>query len=177
MNAGYGPVRREERPAPVVIHDGMVVPGALCAELSAALDLLEAFINGTPPPAACRAPRMSRVALAVRVAAQAAGVDHQRQRTRLAIAAANVPPVTVLAPATAEPMSTQQEMVTTEQAATITGLTEQRIRQLASAGTIRGIKAGRNVWLLDPESVRAYRRRRSHGAGTDVEREAHGSAA
>lgn len=166
---------RGDRVQPARLWDAVVVPGPLCAELAAALDLLEAFVRGTPPPAACRAARLSRAALAVREAAREAAVDHQRQQTRRTIAAASTPAATVLTSASAPAPSNAGEEITTEQAASLTGLTEGRIRQLAAAGTIRGRKGSRDVWLLDPADVRAYRERMrrsgTHG-GTDTERAA-----
>lgn len=162
------------RPLPTVIHDGLVVPGDRCGELAAALDLLEAFVNGTAPPASVRAPRMSRTAEMIRTAARDAAVEHRQQLNRQAAANAQTP--SFLSPAQTAPLSAE-EMVTTEQAATVTGLTEQRIRQLAADGTIRGTKSDRNVWHLDRASVEAYRTRGASNAATDTRRQAHRSAA
>ncbi|MEV7387194.1 helix-turn-helix domain-containing protein [Streptomyces sp. NPDC091215] len=91
-------------------------------------------------------------------------MEREEQVSRGAYAAATVPPVTALAAAQARSQSRPEEL-TTEQAATILRVTEARIRQLAAAGAIEGRKTSRNVWLLTPESVRAYRARRGghHG--------------
>lgn len=160
---------RDDRPGPVLLWDGVAVPGALCAELAGALDTLEAFLRGTPPPASCRVPRLSRGVFAVREAARAAAVldvERQERASRLAFAAASAPQVTVLTPAIARRESAPEE-ITTLQAAMLAGVSEARVRQLAAAGTITGRKADRNVWLLDPESVRAYRDRRGSRHGHD----------
>ena len=159
---------RDARPDPVVLHDGLVVPGALCAELAAGLLLLEAFLRGAPPPAAARAPRVSRAVLAVRVAAQEAAVTYQRRETqRRAFAATNAPQATVLTAAHVLSPSSPGDEITTARAATIAGVTEARIRQLAGAGTIRGRKTPRDVWLVDLGDVRAYAARRTRRSGTD----------
>lgn len=165
-------VGRDGRLAPIVLHDGIVIPGELCAEVSAALELLEAFVCGTPPPAACRSPRLSRVAIATLVAAREAAVQHRRRETQRAHAAASVAPVAVLAPAQTPALSSQEEL-TTEQVAVILGVTTSRVRQLAAAGRVPGRKTARDVWLFDPEAVRAYQglpRRNTSHADPDPER-------
>lgn len=166
-----------DRVQPARLWDAVVVPGPLCAELAAALDLLEAFVRGTPPPTACRAARLSRAALAVRAAAREAAVDHQRQQTRRTVAAASAPMAAVLTSAQLLSPSDQGEEITTAQAASLAGVTETRIRQLAGAGTIRGHKGPRAVWLVRLDDVRAYAARRrtrrsSTDGGTDTERAA-----
>jgi hypothetical protein len=151
----------DRRPAPVQMWDGIAVPGVLCEELTAALDLLDAFMRGTPPPAGRRV-RLSWAAQAVRVTARDAALEFRRQQqeSRRANAGASAPVVTLLTPPQTPPVSDRRQFMTTEQAATIAGVTEARVRQLALAGKISGRKTSRNVWLLDPESVRAYRARR-----------------
>lgn len=159
---------RDERAQPARLWDAVAIPGPLCAELAAALDLLEAFVRGTPPPAACRAPRLSRAALAVREAAREAAVDHQRQQTRRAIAAATAASAPVLTSAQLLSSSDLGEEITTAEAASLAGVTETRIRQLAGAGTIRGHKGPRDVWLVRLDDVRAYAvQRRTRRSGTD----------
>ncbi|WP_169316750.1 helix-turn-helix domain-containing protein [Actinacidiphila oryziradicis] len=158
----------DRRPAPVQLWDGIAVPGVLCEELTAALDLLDAYLRGTPPPASFRRPRLSWAAQAVRVTARDAAVEfRQQQEARRAYAGASAPVVTLLTPAKAPSGSDRRQFMTTEQAATIAGVSEARVRQLAAAGTIDGRKTSRNVWLLDPESVRAYRARRGTRHGND----------
>ena len=185
MNAPYeGAAARDRRLAPVPLPDGgLYVPAPLTAELAGALELLRAFIAGTPPPVVCRAPRMSRVAIAVLQASSEAAVLHQRYQSQPQgpFAAASAPPAAVLTPAKADGSSPQE--ITSGAAAAIAGLSEARIRQLATAGTIQGRKVGRNTWLLNPVSVRAYaarpRTRSSTRAGhhDDAEREARPGAA
>ncbi|MFF6939976.1 hypothetical protein [Streptomyces lavendulae] len=150
----------DNRPAPVVIHDGLVVPGALAADLVAAIDLLEAYVCGALPRGARPPGRLSPVAVAVRAAARAAAQAAARQADYAAAhAAASRPTPKLLAPAQIPAQSSQE--ITTEQAATIAGITESRVRQLAAAGIIAGRKTDRNVWLLDSSDVRAYGRRRT----------------
>lgn len=168
-----GAARRDERPGPVVIHDGVVIPGALCAELTGALQTLQAFVQGTPPPAACRAPRLSRAVAAVMAATEQAAVDYRRRETqRSAHAAASATAVTVLTPAQTAARSSQEE-ITTEQVADILGVTASRVRQLAASGQLPGRKTARDVWLFDPETVRGYRDnpgRTGTRGNTDLER-------
>lgn len=150
--------QRDNRPAPVLIHDGMVIPGCLAAELAGALDLLDAYIRGIPPSAAYQGGRLPRAVFAVRLVARDAAVKHHEQ-VRRATAVANAARPVVLAPARAPAVSEDQQL-TTAQAAALAGITESRVRQLAAAGTIRGVKTSRDVWLLDPRDVRAYAQRR-----------------
>lgn len=161
------PPQGDRRPGPTQFHDGIVVPGALCEELMAALDLLAAFGCGAPPPV--RPQRLSLALQTVRMKARDAALEFQRQQqeSRRAYAGASAPVVTLLTPAEAPSVSDRRQFMTTEQAATIAGVSEARIRQLALAGMISGRKTSRNVWLLDPESVRAYRARRGTRHGND----------
>jgi len=179
-----GTAARDRRLAPVPLPDGgLYVPAPLTAELAGALELLRAFIAGTPPPVVCRSPRMSRVAIAVLQASSEAAVLHQRYQSQGPFAAASAPSAAVLTPAIADGSSPQE--ITSGAAATIAGLSEARIRQLATAGTIQGRKVGRNTWLLDPVSVRAYAARprtrsstnadHHHDAGPKARRGAPGS--
>lgn len=160
---------RDDRPAPVLLWDGtLVVPGVLSEEVAAALDLLEAFMRGTPPPSACRQVRLPRGVWSVReVARQAAVQFREQQAAHRANAAASAPAATVLTTAQAPSLSDRRQQLTTEQAATLAGVTEARIRQLAAAGVISGRKTSRNTWLLDPESVREFARRRGSRHGDD----------
>ncbi|GLW00898.1 hypothetical protein [Streptomyces lavendulae] len=161
----------DHRPAPVVIHDGLVVPGALAADLVAALDLLEAYVRGVLPRGARPPGRLSPVAVAVRSAARAAAqVAAQQAQYVAANAAASTVAPKLLAPAQIPAQSVPE--ITTEQAATIAGITESRVRQLAAAGTIAGRKTDRNVWLLDSSDVRAYRNGRRRTGRGDEERDA-----
>lgn len=154
----------DHRPAPVVIHDGLVVPGALAADLVAAIDLLEAYVRGVLPRGARPPGRLSPVAVAVRSAARAAA------QVAAANAVASTPTPKLLAPAQIPSQSSQE--ITTEQAAAIAGITESRVRQLASAGIIAGRKTDRNVWLLDSSTVRAYRNGRRRTGRGDEDRDA-----
>ncbi|MEY2243191.1 helix-turn-helix domain-containing protein [Streptomyces sp. BF23-18] len=155
---------RDDRPAPVLLWDGLVVPGVLAEELVAALDLLEAYGLGTVVASRGRPVRLSRGVWAVREVARGAALRFREvQEVQQACAAATV---AVLTPAQPRSQSRPEEL-TTEQAATILGVTEARVRQLAAAGDIEGRKAARNTWLLSSESVRAYAHRRSgHHGGT-----------
>ncbi|MFF7158123.1 helix-turn-helix domain-containing protein [Streptomyces sp. NPDC008139] len=139
------------------IHDGIVVPGELCADLVGLMDLLTAFISGAPPPASVRQARMPPWVRALRITARDAADDYMRRQSRtVAFARDSRPAPAVLASAIARTPSPEE--ITTEQAATLTGLTEGRIRQLAAAGLIEGRKGPRNTWLLNRSSVRAYQR-------------------
>lgn len=166
---------RDDRPAPVLLWDGVVVPGVLAEELVAALDLLEAYERGAPPRGR-RAAGLSRGVWSVReVARQAALQFRAQQEAHAANAAVSGPVVTVLVPAQAGSQSAAE--ITTEQAATIAGVSEARVRQLAAAGVIEGRKTSRNVWLLSRASVRAYARRRSGRHGDDTHGAGHRGAA
>ncbi|MFI2202661.1 hypothetical protein ACH47Z_18150 [Streptomyces sp. NPDC020192] len=155
----------------MLLHDGLVVPGVLAEELAAALDLVEAY-GAASSNLPGRRRGLSRGVWAVReVARQAAVQFREQQQAHAANAAANAPVVTVLVPAKAAAESVSE--ITTEQAATIAGVTEARIRQLATAGVIEGRKTSRNVWLLDPGSVRAYAHRRGGHHGDHTHRGGH----
>lgn len=144
----------DKRPGPMVIHDGIVIPAALCRDVGAALDLLEALLRGTPPPLTSKAPRMSPAAAAVRMAAWQSAVAFSEQQS-LACAAESARQPVVLAPAIAGGVSASE--ITTAEAAGLLGVTEARVRQLAAAGAIAGRKAERNVWQLSRDSVTSYR--------------------
>jgi hypothetical protein len=164
------------RPAPVVLPGGagLFVPGETAAELAAALDLLGRYIAGVMPPASVRVPSMSPTMGRLLKASMDAAVEYRRSQSQRPYAAASAPPVPVLTPAIADASSSKE--ITCGAAATITGLSEARIRQLATAGTIQGRKTDRSVWLLDPVSVRAYaarpRTRSSTGADHHTDRTA-----
>lgn len=135
---------------------GMVVPAAYSAELAAALELLDAFLRGTPPPGSVTAPRMTGRMREVQAVAQEAALRHRQQENRRGWAAPTAPHVPVLPPA--QPVaSSDGEMVTTEQAAVLTGFSAEWVRRLAASGVVRGRKGPRNTWEVDLEDVRAYR--------------------
>ncbi|WP_327069259.1 helix-turn-helix domain-containing protein [Kitasatospora sp. NBC_01302] len=162
MTAPAQPPARDDRPAPTVFHSGIIVPAELCAELAGALDLLAAYLRGTPPPASCRAPRLSRAAQGVLQAARDAAVLHRRRETARAALATPTPPV--LPPA--QPPAASTQMVTTAVAAEAVGVSPEWIRRAAAEGRIRAEQAPRNTWLVDLDDVRAWRAgrtRRSHG--------------
>jgi len=157
---------RDDRRAPELLWECVVVPGSLAEELAVALDRLEAYEHGVP--LARRQPaRLSRAEWVVREFAREAALRFRAQQEAHGAYAAAI--ATVLTPAQAASQSGPE--ITTEQAATIAGVSTVRIRQLAMSGDIKGRKAARNVWLLDPESVRAYAQRRggrhgdTHSAG------------
>ncbi|MEU5633529.1 helix-turn-helix domain-containing protein [Streptomyces rishiriensis] len=158
---GGGSGGRDDRPAPLLLPGGdLLVPAQVVDHLALALDRLDAYERGAPPPR--RRGGLTREAAGIRqVAVQAALRFQDEQEARAAYAAATV---TVLTPAQPRSQSRPEEL-TTEQAATILGVTEARIRQLAAAGAVEGRKAARNIWLISSESVRAYAYRRGghHG--------------
>lgn len=165
----------DERPAPVLLHDGLVVPGELCAELAAALETYAAFLRGTPPPVSCAQPQLSRAALAVLMTARQAAVDHRRRQAQRANAVAYAPPVAVLTPPIAAAPSSPEEY-TTDQAAVFLGVSSARVRQLALSGELPGRKIDRNVWRFNPEDVRAWRDRpRRRTTDADHHRESGGA--
>lgn len=176
MSAPYeGAAVRDRRPAPVILPGGdLAVPGELCAQLCAALEQLEAYINGTPPPAACRSARLSRAALAVMMASRAAAVQHQQLQAQRTSAA---PTPTFLPPAQL-PRLSDEEMITTRRAADIARVSQEWIRRLWSAGKIRGHKIERDVLMVNLGDVRAYgadrgsRRRADHHDHADAGPEA-----
>ncbi|MFE6849116.1 helix-turn-helix domain-containing protein [Streptomyces sp. NPDC057686] len=160
----------DHRPAPMVIHGGFVVPGALAADLVAALDLLEAYVRGVLPRGMRPPGRLPPVAVAVRSAARTAAQAAAQQTQYVAAnAAASTAAPKLLTPAQIPAQSSQE--ITTEQAATIAGITESRVRQLAAAGIIAGRKTDRNVWRLDPADVRAYRNERRRTRRGDQDRD------
>lgn len=154
----------DERPAPVLLPDGgMVVPAPLCAELAGALELLAGFLRGTPPPASCRAPRLSQGVLVVMRASGDAAVAYRRRQTRMAASAA--PTVTVLPPA--QPVASSEQMVTTAVAAEVVGVSPEWVRRLAADGVIRAARAPRNTWTVHLEDLRAYRAGHPRRSSTD----------
>ncbi|MET7781507.1 helix-turn-helix domain-containing protein [Streptomyces mirabilis] len=166
-----------DRPAPLLLPGGdVVVPAAVVEELGAALDRLEAYERGTPPPR--RKGGLTRGAAGVRQVAWVAALEFRAHLAERAACAAVTAPVLVPAQPTSK---SRPEELTTEQAATILGVTEARIRQLAAAGAVEGRKAARNTWLISSESVRAYRDRRGgrhgHNDGTEHRAAARRSAA
>lgn len=141
------------RPEPVVLPGAdLVVPGAAAAELAGALELLAAFVRGTPPPAA----RLSKTVLGIKVAAGDAAVLYRRQATQRAItsAAPTVRAVAVLPPAQPEGSSTQ--MVTTATAAAAVGVSPEWVRRLAVDGKVRAELGPRRTWQVDLDDLRAW---------------------
>lgn len=166
------------RLAPVPLPDGgLYVPGPLTAELAGALELLDAFVRGTPPPSACRAPKLTRVAASVLLASRDASIAYRRRETQRTSAA---PTVTFLPAAQLQPLS-DQEMVTTAKAAEIVGVSPEWIRRLASTGRIRACRAPRNTWLVDLGDVRTRHDKRTRSGNdaqhADPDREAEPGAA
>lgn len=150
---------RDGRPAPILLHDGIAVPGELCAELASALALLNDFVRGAPPPASCRAQRLSRPAVAVMLAARDAAARHQaREHARQAWAPPT--PVTAEVLGTAQPVSVSGvEELTTAQAADIAGYSPEWWRRLAVRGTVRARQDSRRTWLLARADVVGYANR------------------
>lgn len=164
-----------DRPTPELFFGGVIVPAELCAELAGALEVVAALQRGTAAPVACAQPRLTRGAAQVLQAAREAAVAHRRRETQrqAATAASAAPNAPLLPPAQTDAAS--GSTVTTAVAAGITGLSVERMRQLAKDGRIRGHQGDRLVWHLDLDSVRAYGTRSSrHGSteDTDARREA-----
>ena len=162
----------DDRLAPVQLHDGIVVPGALCAELAADLVLLGDYLRGAPPLAAAAAPRLSRATLAVLKASREAAVVYRRQETRRTSAAPTalfLPPAQLPAPCDQE-----AEMVTTAAAAEAAGVSQEWIRRLAAEGKIRGRRSDRNTWHVHLGDVRSYRDGRRRGTHEHHQDEAAG---
>lgn len=167
-------IPREDRPGPILLPDGFVVPGALCAELAAALALLEAYTRGTPPPAACRQLRLSHPVAAVLMASKTAAARHQAQRhqARAAWAAPTSATPIVLGPAQL-PSGSKAEEITTTEAADLAGFTPEWWRRLAVRGTIRARQVDRRTWLLTRSDVVGYANRA--GQETPYDREHDGN--
>jgi len=155
---GLGPVTR---PAPMVLPGGhgLVVPAELAAELAAALDSLIGML-ARPVPVGCRQPRVTAVILAVRAAARRAATEHEAARHRAA--AWGHPTPVVVVPAQT-PASWSQE-ITTSDAAGLSGLSQERWRQIAASGAVPARRvAGR--WLLDRRAVVSREARRNSDDG------------
>lgn len=153
--SGY---QRRERPAPIVLHDGLVIPGDSTAELAAALDLLDAFLHGRQPPAAVKQPhQLTRAQTAIREAARTAAARYRQQETeRRSWAAPTVPPAPVLVPA--QPGGSSAP-VSTETAAAASGFSSEWVRRLVASGRVRGHRGPRDTWEVDLDDMLAYRDR------------------
>ncbi|MFF3911542.1 hypothetical protein ACFYZJ_37700 [Streptomyces sp. NPDC001848] len=168
-------IPRDERPAPVLLHDGVAIPGALCAELASAL---EEYLTLLPP--ARRAGRLSRPVAGVLKASRAAAAQWQLQQHQARAAWAAPTPVASVVLGTAQlPSVSKTEEITTTEAADLAGFTAEWWRRLAVRGTIRARQADRNTWLLQRADVIAYtaraRQETPHGSnddGTGPERQA-----
>lgn len=148
---------RDERPAPIVLHDGIVVPGVLCAELAAALEEYVGLLRGAPLPAARRGTTLSRPVVAVLLASRDAAARHQAQQHALrAWAAPTAGTPVVLGTAQLAEESGAQELITTSEAAELAGFSPEWWRRLAVRGTVRGRQVERRTWLLNRQDVIAY---------------------
>lgn len=140
---------------PVVLPDGaLYIPAASTAILAAAV---ASWVRGHAPPPTRTLVRIGEAAANAarehesarhRAAAEAAAIADE---TRIRVALLSIAQVT----APSDPAT-----VNVKQAAEILGLTDVRIRQLATAGTIRGVRGTRRVWTLERSSVERYRMRR-----------------
>lgn len=168
----------DRRPGPVLIHDGVVVPGALCVDLGILLDLLQAYLRMYPVLPNGRTVRLPRAAEVLYDAIHDAAVDFQeRQAAEAAFAVASAQRATVLTPA--QTITQSGPEITTEQAATILRKTEARVRQLLAAGSLTGRKIERNVWMINRGSVLAYASKgtgHDHGDSTDQRSDRRGAA-
>jgi hypothetical protein len=158
---------RDERPAPVLLHDGFVIPGELCAELVQALEEYVLLLRGRPLPPGRRGAQLSRPALAVLLAARDGAVRHQAHLHTLRALAAPTPvtPV-VLGAAQLGPVSDVEE-ITTVQAADRFGYTSEWWRSLAKRGTVPARRGERGTWLLQLPGVVAYTRQETRSADRD----------
>jgi excisionase family DNA binding protein len=52
------------------------------------------------------------------------------------------------------------DWMTVHEAATVLGVTDGRVRQLLSAGALRGERLGARMWLLERASVERYKKER-----------------
>lgn len=151
--------QRRERPAPVVLHDGLVVPGDSAAELAAALDLLDAYLHGRQPLAAVKQQpqQLTRAQLAIREAARTAAARYRQQETeRRSWAAPTVPHAPVLVPAQ---LGGSSALVSTETAAAASDFSSEWVRRLVASGRVRGHRGPRDTWEVDLNDVLAYRDR------------------
>jgi hypothetical protein len=147
---------------PVVLPGGgLFIPAESAGILAAAVS---AWVRG-------RAPSPTRTMIRIGEAAADAAREHEAARHRAAAEAAAFADesrmrIKLLSIAQATAPS-DPATVNVKQAAEILGLTEARIRQLATAGTIRGVRGSRRVWILERSSVERYRtrRRRTHREG------------
>ncbi|MFD5508286.1 excisionase family DNA-binding protein [Streptomyces sp. NPDC127051] len=151
----------DSRPAPIVLWDGVAVPGILCEELAAAIELLSALVRGVPLPVSRRATRLSPAVVAIGMAARAAAVRNRQSLETTSASGAVASPGEIRVLASAKAGASSGLEITTSEAAVLLGVTESRVRQLAAAGTIRGRKASRDTWLLSASDVRTYRARRT----------------
>jgi hypothetical protein len=140
---------------PVVLPGGgLFVPAEAAGILAAAVS---AWVRG-------RAPSPTRTLIRIGEAAADAAREHEAARHRAAAEAAAFADesrmrIKLLSIAQAAAPS-DPATVNVKQAAEILGLTEARIRQLATAGTIRGVRGSRRVWTLERSSVDRLKARR-----------------
>lgn len=160
MSGSYKPAGRDERPAPVVFHAGILVPSELTAELAQALEEYALLLRGTPLPAGRRGACLSRPAVAVLLASREAAAQHQAREHALQAWAAPTP-VTDGVLGTAQPSAeSDTQEITTSRAAELYGYSPEWWRRLAVRSSIRGRQVERGTWLLHRSDVVHYATRR-----------------
>lgn len=157
----------EGRPQPYIDrHGDPVTPREDTSDTAYWYALLIDYIEGRPPPASVRQPRVTpKLRMYAATHDQAAREFAAAQDAQEAARAGQRPPVpVVLEPAQALPASAVEE-ITTAQAQDLTGLSAERWRQLARAGRIRSRRTHHQVLLLDRADVIAYDGDRRSGRG------------
>jgi hypothetical protein len=156
-----------ERPQPAVDRFLQVtIPPEDAAEHSGYARLLIDYIEGRPPPASAKQPRVTRKLRAWAELVKQVAQDFAAQQSAVACAMPNpvTPPIVALPQ---NPASSAERWITTADAAAISGLTQQTIRNYADRGAFRNGRFGRmriihhgdfGAWWNDMRGV--------HGAGS-----------
>jgi hypothetical protein len=155
----------EGRPQPFIDrHGDPVTPREDTPDTAYWFTLLIDYIEGRPPPASARQPRVTpKLRMYAATHGRAAREFAAARAQEAARAAPSQPVPVVLEPAQTPPVSAVEE-ITTAQAQNLTGLSAERWRQLARASRIRFRRTHHRVLLLNRADVIAYdggdRRRR-----------------
>ena len=151
------------RADPQILGDGLGVAvfGLDCAEAAGALAMLRDLLAGRVPPATVKQAQMTRRLEQLRITfSEAAAAQEAAKHRAMAVAAAQPPALPIfLAPA--QPGgSSDPATISVAQAADKLKVSPQRVRVLCSSGRLAARRTDRAVWLVDPDSVAAYRDRR-----------------